>query len=117
LAEDLKRRLKGGPAAYLLEAQRFVDQSVTPIDRATVRWDETIAPFVTIARLDIDAQDIDAPGQAAYGESLAFSPWRTLHENRPLGSIADARRVAYPSSAALRRSLNGQPMQEPKAPR
>ena len=117
LAEDLKRRLQGGPAAYLLEAQRFVDQSVTPIDRATVRWDETIAPFVTIARLDIDAQDIDAPGQAAYGESLAFSPWRTLHENRPLGSIADARRVAYPSSAALRRSLNGQPMQEPKTPR
>ena len=117
LAEDLKRRLQGGPAAYLLEAQRFVDQSVTPIDHATVRWDETIAPFVTIARIDIDAQDIDAPGQAAYGESLAFSPWRTLHENRPLGSIADARRVAYPSSAALRRSLNGQPMQEPKTPR
>jgi hypothetical protein len=117
LAEDLKHRLQGGPAAYLLEAQSFVDQSVTPIDRATVRWDETIAPFVTIARIDIDAQDIDTPGQSAYGESLAFSPWRTLHENRPLGSIADARRVAYPSSAALRRSLNGQPMQEPKNPR
>jgi|SRR5579859_751755 len=117
LAEDLKRRLQGGAAAYLLEAQSFVDQSVTPIDRATERWDETIAPFVPIARIDIDAQDIDAAGQAAYGESLAFSPWRTLHENRPLGSIADARRVAYPSSAAVRRSLNGQPMQEPKDPR
>jgi len=117
LAEDLRRRLRQGPAAYILEAQSFVDQSVTPIDRATVRWDEAIAPFVPIARVDIDAQDIDAPGQSAYGESLAFSPWRTLHENRPLGSIADARRIAYPSSAALRRSLNGQPMQEPKTPR
>jgi hypothetical protein len=117
LAEDLKQRLQAGPAAYLLEAQSFVDQSVTPIDRATVHWKESIAPFVTIARIDIDAQDIDAPGQSAYGESLAFSPWRTLHENRPLGSIADARRVAYPSSAAVRRSLNGQPMQEPKNPR
>ena len=117
LADDLKLRLKTGPAAYLLEAQRFVDQSVTPIDRATVRWEEAIAPFVTIARIDIPAQDIDAPGQSAYGESLAFSPWRTLHENRPLGSIADARRIAYPASAALRRSLNGQPMQEPKDPR
>jgi hypothetical protein len=117
LAEDLKRRLQAGPAAYLLEAQSFVDQSVTPVDRATVRWEETIAPFVTIGRIDIAAQDVDAPGQSAYGESLAFSPWRTLHENRPLGSVADARRVAYPSSAALRRSLNGQPMQEPKDPR
>jgi hypothetical protein len=117
LAEDLKRRLQAGAAAYLLEVQRFVDQSVTPIDRATVRWEEKIAPFVTIARIDFPAQDIDTPGQAAYGESLAFSPWRTLHENRPLGSIADARRIAYPASAAVRRSRNGQPMQEPKDPR
>jgi hypothetical protein len=117
LAEDLKRRLLAGPAAYLLQAQRFVDDSVTPIDRATVRWEEAIAPFVTIARIDIPAQDIDTPGQPAYGESLAFSPWRTLHDNRPLGSIADARRIAYPASAAVRRSLNGQPMQEPKDPR
>lgn len=117
LAEDLKRRLLRGPAAYLLEAQAFVDESVTPIDRATVRWEDAVAPFVTIARIDFDAQDIDAPGQAAYGEGLAFSPWRTPHANRPLGSIADARRVTYPSSAALRRSLNGQSMQEPEVPR
>jgi hypothetical protein len=116
LAEDLKRRLAAAPANFLLEAQLFVDQSVTPVDRATVRWDDAISPFVTIARLDIPQQDIDADGQAAFGESLAFSPWRTLHENRPLGSLADARRVAYPSSAALRRSLNGQPMHEPQHP-
>jgi hypothetical protein len=117
LAEDLKRRLAQNPASFSLEAQAFVDQSVTPLDRATVRWEEAVAPFTAIARLDIDAQDIDAEGQAAYGESLAFSPWRTLYENRPVGSIADARRVAYPSSAALRRSLNGQPTHEPTQPR
>jgi hypothetical protein len=117
LAEDLRRRLLSTSAAYLLEAQIFVDDSVTPIDRATVRWEEAMAPFVSIARVDIEAQDVDAAGQSAYGEGLAFSPWRTIHENRPLGSIADARRIAYPSSAALRRSLNGQPMQEPQSPR
>ncbi len=117
LAEDLKRRLKAAPVSFLIEAQPFVDDSVTPIDRATERWDEKISPFVTIARLAIPAQDIDQDGQAAYGESLAFSPWRTLHENRPLGSIADARRISYPASAALRRSVNGQSMQEPDTPR
>lgn len=116
LAEDLRRRLAQGPAGFVLEAQTFVDQSVTPVDRATIRWEESISPFTEVARIDIAAQDIDAPGQAAFGESLAFSPWRTLHENRPLGSIADGRRIAYPSSAALRRSLNGQPMREPEHP-
>jgi hypothetical protein len=117
LAEDLKRRLGETVAGFLVQAQRFVDDSVTPVDRATVRWEPSISPFVSIARLDIDVQDIDAEGQAAYGESLAFSPWRTVHENRPLGSLADARRITYPSSAALRRSLNGQPMREPTTPR
>ncbi len=116
LAKDLKHRLANAPASFLLEAQMFVDQSVTPVDRATVRWNDSISPFMTVARIDIPRQDIDADGQAAFGESLAFSPWRTLHANRPLGSIADARRVAYPSSAALRRSLNGQPMHEPDHP-
>lgn len=117
LAEDLKRRLKAAPLSFLIEAQPFVDDSVTPIDRATERWEEKISPFTAVARLDVPAQDIDQEGQAAYGESLAFSPWRTLHENRPLGSIADARRIAYPASAAVRRSLNGQSMQEPDNPR
>jgi hypothetical protein len=117
LAEDLKKRLNAGTVSFLIEAQSFVDDSVTPIDRATERWNETISPFVTIARLDIPAQDIDQAGQAAYGEGLAFSPWRTLYENRPLGSIADARRISYPASAAVRRSLNGQSMQEPDRPR
>jgi hypothetical protein len=116
LADDLKRRLLAGAITFVIEAQSFVDDSVTPIDRATERWVESIAPFVTLARLAIPAQDIDQPGQAAYGEALAFSPWRTLYENRPLGSLADARRIAYPASAAVRRSLNGQSLQEPDKP-
>ena len=117
LAEDLKRRLKARAVSFLIEAQSFVDDSVTPIDRATERWDENLSPFVTVARLELPAQDIDEPGQATYGESLAYSPWRTLYANRPLGSIADARRIAYPASAAVRRSLNGQSMEEPVRPR
>lgn len=117
LADDIKRRLKAGAISFVIEAQLFVDDSVTPIDRATERWDEKLAPFVGVARLDIPVQDIDPSGQAAYGEGLAFSPWRTLYENRPLGSIADARRISYPASAAVRRSLNGQSMQEPDKPR
>jgi len=117
LAEDLKKRLKAGAVSFVIEAQSYVDDSVTPIDRATERWEETISPFISVARLDIPAQDIDQAGQAAYGESLAFSPWRTLHDNRPLGSIADARRIAYPASAAVRRSANGQSMEEPDRPR
>lgn len=117
LSLDLRKRLAARAVSFLLEAQSYVDDSVTPIDRATERWEETVSPFRSVARLDVFAQDIEADGQAAYGESLAFSPWRTLRENRPLGSLADARRIAYPASASVRRTLNGQPVEEPHSPR
>ena len=41
LVEDIKRRLQAGAISFLLEAQSFVDDSVTPIDRATERWEES----------------------------------------------------------------------------
>jgi hypothetical protein len=116
LGEDLLARLRVGPISYVFEAQPYLDDTVTPLDRATQRWEERDSPFLRIGRLEFSQQDIGAAGQAALGTALAFSPWRTGTENRPLGSIANARRAAYPSSAALRRSLNGQSMQEPVTP-
>jgi hypothetical protein len=55
--------------------------------------------------------------QAAYGEELSFHPWRTLAAHEPVGSIAEARKVAYSASAELRRNVNGQPLGEPQVPR
>ena len=62
LAEDLRKRLAADPISFLLEAQTLVDDSVTPIDRATERWEEAVSPFRTIARLEIPAQDITREG-------------------------------------------------------
>lgn len=40
-------------------------------------------------------------------ENLAFNPWHSLAEHSPLGSISDARRLAYAASAKVRRAANG----------
>jgi hypothetical protein len=48
LAEDLKKRLNAGAVSFLMEAQPFVDDSVTPIDRATERREGAISPLVTV---------------------------------------------------------------------
>lgn len=47
LAEDLRSRLLSHNRAFLLQAQAFIDQSVTPVDRASVRWEERHAPFAS----------------------------------------------------------------------
>ncbi|CAN1546459.1 hypothetical protein MCEMSEM23_01985 [Rhabdaerophilaceae bacterium] len=117
LATDLRHRLLADQAVLDFEVQVPLDGKLLPIDRATVRWQEADAPFIKVGQLVLKKQDIAAEGQPAYGEALAFTPWRTLPENQPLGSLAESRRLAYPSSANQRCKVNGQPVAEPHAPR
>lgn len=117
LRSDLKQRLLAGDATFDLALQIPRAGISLPIDQATVRWDEADAPFTVIGTLDIPKQDLAVEGQETYGETLAFAPWRVPEANRPLGSIADSRRAAYPSSASSRHRVNGSPDAEPHVPR
>lgn len=114
LAVDLARRLRDREAAFELAVQPFSNDTETPLDAATRRWP---TPFQRIGWLTIARQDVAAAGQAAYGDNLSIHPWRTPEANRPLGSISDARRIAYRSAAHLRRTANGVPAVEPTRPR
>jgi hypothetical protein len=113
LHEDLKRRLSSCSASFRFLIQLQTDPETMPLDRATIRWDEKASPPVPIATLTIHRQDIDARGQANYGENLAFHPWNVLDEHAPVGSIAEARKIVYSASSHLRRDANGIPTGEP----
>ena len=117
LATDLKQALAAGEPSFAFDIQSAKPGISLPVDRATVRWEEEDAPWTPVGRLVLPQQDIDAEGQASYGETLSFSPWRVPLNNRPLGSLAEARRLAYPSSAASRHRINGDPDAEPHTPR
>lgn len=110
LAADLQRRLRDGEARFRFLVQFFDNEETTPLDKATVEW---TTPFVLVATLVIPRQDIEARGQAAYGENLAFNPWHALAEHEPQGSISAARKVTYAASAEVRRDANGVPTREP----
>jgi len=117
LAKDLHQRLAAQPYRFRLLLQLRVGDEDMPLDRATVRWDESLSVPVHVATLEIPAQDISIHSQADYGENLAFNPARTLKGFEAVGSIADARRHIYRVSADLRRNVNGQTIGEPQAPR
>ncbi len=117
LRADLVGRLKGGEARFRFMVQFQTDPQTMPTDRATVRWDEKASPPVHVATLVLPAQDITVRGQPAYGETLSFNPWRVPAAHRPVGTIADARKVVYRASATLRRNVNGEPLGEPQEPR
>lgn len=114
LHADLMQRLEQGETRLKFLVQLRSDPEKMPLDNATVRWDETASPPIHVATLILPCQNINARGQAEYGETLSFNPWRTLAAHQPIGSIAEARKIVYQASAALRRNVNGEPIGEPQ---
>lgn len=109
LGTDLARRARTGALVFELRAQLFVDRERTPIEDPTVEWQESVAPFVPVARLVIPAQDVESEeGKrvAEYIERLSFDPWHALVEHRPLGAMMRARNHAYRVSTAARGAID-----------
>ena len=104
LAVELQARVRASSLSFRVEAQRFVDESRTPIEDPTVEWAEKVSPWAALARLTIPAQAAESRAGralAAYVERLSFDPWHALVEHRPLGAVM--RRERSPTSAGSRR--------------
>jgi hypothetical protein len=102
LHEELASRLRRAPLTWNFRVQFFVDEQRTPIEDASREWD---APWVTLGRLTLPAQELDSPrGQkvAAFIEALSFDPWHAPEEFRPLGNMMRARNAAYRVSTQAR---------------
>lgn len=103
--DDLVKRLKEGPIAYTLRAQRFVDERTTPIEDAAVEWAESVSPWVDLATLTIPKTDLnteEAKAVEAEVETMSFDPWHATDELRPLGAVMRARKYAYGASVIAR---------------
>lgn len=123
MAKDLAGRMAAGPVTLDIYIQKRPDASEFgetyieehfPLDRATVTWDEKIAIPVKVATILLPQQDITVEEQEIYGDWLSFNIGRVPLENKPVGSIAQARVSVYQTSADYRRKENGQPVSEPK---
>ena len=112
---DLEKRLRNGESRFRFEIQVRTDEKSMPLNDAQAVWSTEESPYVCIAKLHLPQQDVSAIGQAEFGSNLAFNIWRTLEAHKPLGSIAEVRKVVYAASAEARHQANGQQLQEPKA--
>ena len=89
----------GRTAVYTLGVIVQTNESEMPIEDATVRWS---GPIIPVARLTIAPQDFLSPAVLQAGERMQFSPSTTLPEHIPVGSLNEARAVAYAQSARVR---------------
>ncbi len=105
LTDSLARDLADRPVTLEFLVQRWPDLSQLPawaIEDATRRW---MAPWVRVATIEVQQQD-DIPTRDAQAERMTFTPWRTLPEHQPLGSINRARLAIYREMSEFRRELN-----------
>lgn len=74
------------------------------IEDATSKWDERDYPFINVAKITIPRpqSEIDFEENKAHCEKLAFTPWHSLVEHQPIGSINRLRKSVYQASAAHR---------------
>ena len=81
------------------------DEKSTPIEDTAVEWKERVSPPEPVAVLTLARGDLstaDALAQAQIIDAMAFNPWNTTDEFRPLGNLNRARKAVYDASSAHR---------------
>lgn len=112
LVEELRER----QYEFDFQVQLCADLDAMPLDDLTVEWPEKLSPFVTVARLTFDRQDIGHESNLKSAEGVSMTPWRCPEEHQPLGSIQRLRKQVYQQSSVHRHKLNGMKREEPSSP-
>ena len=105
LSRELNHRLEAGDVHFQLCLQRFVDEHSTPIEDTAVEWMEQVSAPVPVAVLTIRKPNVGTAEAIIDGrvvEELAFNPWNTSPEHRPLGNLNRARKAVYDAGSAHR---------------
>jgi hypothetical protein len=109
LSETLAQR----DACFEFRLQTQTTDAEMPVDNPVKLWDEKVSPFQTVAKIVIRKQSFESPAQETFCEDLSVSPWHTIAEHQPLGTVELTRKVVYQATSELRHELNQRPKQEP----
>lgn len=104
LRDALAQRLSTADASFEFCLQFQTDAATMPIEDASVEWKEHDSPYLPVARILIARQDITLAETVSRCEAVAFNPWFSLVDHRPLGNMNRARRRIYQAMAAFRQA-------------
>jgi len=113
LRNAMVSQLASDDVCFDLMVQFQTNPNTMPIEDATIVWDETVSPFKKVARIIIPKQNFDSEKQMKFCEDISMTPWHSLVEHRPLGSINRARKDVYRQISKFRHKENKVQRQEP----
>ncbi len=68
-------------------------EQVHAIEDTSIEWQESDAPFETVARIKAPAQDFDTPKLNLACDNQSFNPWFGIEAHRPIGGINRLRKA------------------------
>jgi hypothetical protein len=102
-------------AEYEMRVQLCVDLERMPVEDASIEWPESLSAWRPVGKVTFPRQDSFGPERRVYADDiLSFSPWHSLSDHRPLGSIMRVRVKAYATSGEFRHRMNARPPHEPR---
>ncbi|WP_137747387.1 hypothetical protein [Acidovorax sp. NB1] len=102
VAAHFARLLASQDLAWHLSAQRYQDETRTPIEDGCTGWSDADVPWERVATLTVPRQDLGTPTASAQAQALdatPFNPWHAPQAFRPLGNLNRVRRDIYAASA------------------
>jgi hypothetical protein len=115
LRERMQEQLAQEEVSFDFMVQFQTDPYAMPIENGLVSWAEESSPFLKIASIKILRQRFASSEQLEDCDNLSFTPWHSLPEHRPLGSISRVRRLVYDAISKFRHQKNQVPREEPTA--
>ncbi|POF41983.1 catalase [Pseudomonas laurylsulfativorans] len=94
------------PACFVLQIQRQDANKYMPIEDTSIEWRESDAPFETVARIKVPAQDFDTPALSLQCDNQSFNPWFGIEAHRPIGGINRLRKAVYEAVSDYRHARN-----------
>jgi hypothetical protein len=94
--------------------QFYVDEEKTPIENLIREWQESDSPFIKVATVRIPSQTFDFDERKRLDEGLLFTPWHTIAEHEPVGSVNLSRKKLYTELAKARREQVAKRLREPQ---
>jgi catalase len=96
------------PACFALQIQRQDANRYMPIEDTSIEWRESDAPFETVARIKVAAQDFDTPALNLQCDNQSFNPWFGIEAHRPIGGINRLRKAVYEAVSDYRHARNAE---------
>ncbi|MCQ6260256.1 catalase family protein [Pseudomonas sp. Q11] len=96
------------PVCFVLQIQRQDPSKYMPIEDTSIEWRESDAPFETVARIKVPAQDFDTPKLNLACDNQSFNPWFGIEAHRPIGGINRLRKAVYEAVSDYRHRRNAE---------